>query len=212
MDPAFWLERWRQGRTAFHEGKPNALLAACFPRLYLRRGDRVFVPLCGKATDLDWIASQGNRVAGAELSQSAVKAAFERMGLVPRVENLGSHRRYTAENIEIFVGDIFDLSPETLGPVDAIYDRAALVALPGTMRPDYARHLMALTNMAQQLLIAFDYDQSQMEGPPFSVGEEEIREHYGDRYDLERAATVDISGSLSERCSGSEIAWLLTPA
>jgi thiopurine S-methyltransferase len=80
-----------------------------------------------------------------------------------------------------FVGDIFDLSRATLGPVDAIYDRAALVALPETMRNRYAAHLMEITDHAPQLLICFDYDQSLQPGPPFSISDEEVGRHYRGR-------------------------------
>jgi len=210
MDHDFWLERWQQGRTAFHEGKTNALLSAVFPRLSLNAGDRVFVPLCGKAEDLDWLVAQGCRVVGAELSQMAVEAAFERMGLAPDIDPLGELTRYRAGAVEIFVGDVFRLTAEALGAVDAVYDRAALVALPEAMRRDYARHLIATTAAARQLLIAFEYDQTRMDGPPFSVPETEIRALYAETYALERAVDVDIGGPLAERAgSVRETAWLL---
>lgn len=212
MDREFWLERWREGRTAFHEGKTNTFLANLFPRLSLKPGDRVFVPLCGKTEDLDWIVAQGCRVVGAELSQTAVEAAFERMGFAPDIEPLGEMTRYRAGAVEIFVGDIFRLTAEALGAVDAVYDRAALVALPEAMRRDYARHLIATTAAARQLLIAFEYDQTRMDGPPFSVSETEIRALYTETYARERAIDVDIGGPLAERAgSVRETAWLLTP-
>ena len=85
----------------------------------------------------------------------------------------GSHRRYSADGIDIFAGDIFEITADVLGPVDAVYDRAALVALPEGMRRRYAAHLAGITAVAPQLLVTFEYDQAEMDGPPFSITEEE---------------------------------------
>lgn len=211
MDEAFWQQRWRDNKIAFHEEQGNALLRAHFHRLSLQAGARVFVPLCGKAHDLAWIAAQGCRVVGIELNRSAVEAVFAALGADPEVESLGDLTRYSTGTLELFVGDFFDLSRERLGPVDAIYDRGALVALPAAMRTSYARHLTALTKTASQLLISYEYDQTQTEGPPFSVSDAEISELYADRYKQEHIAGAAISGPLAERCSGTENAWLLSP-
>jgi len=97
----------------------------------------------------------------------------------------------------------------TLGSIDAIYDRAALVALPQEMRIRYTAHLTEITDKAPQLLITFEYDQSAMEGPPFSVSNEEVNELYGASYDLTLIASVDVPGGLKGRCPAKENAWVL---
>ena len=209
MEPAFWHERWQLNQIAFHEGAVNDLLKSHFHRLGLAPGSRIFVPLCGKAVDLNWLLAQGHRLVGIELSQPAVKEVFDRLGLKPEVSKSGTLAHYGAKNIEIYVGDFFDLSAETLGQVDAVYDRAALVALPVEMRRLYTRHLMALTQAASQLLITLEYDQSQMAGPPFSVSGDEISAHYGDHYRPDLISSKAIDGPLAARCSGTENAWLL---
>lgn len=211
MDHEFWHERWREDRIGFHEGDPNALLLAHFDRLQMKADGRVFVPFCGKAVDLDWLLGQGFRVVGIELNQGAVEAAFERMGVMPARSRKGRLVRYMAEGIEIYCGDFFDLSVVELGSVDAIYDRAALVALPKEMRNAYGNHLAELGDRARQLLISFDYDQSQTEGPPFSVPGSEIEAIYASQFRYELLASRDISGPLANRCTGLEQAWLLTP-
>lgn len=210
MDPEFWQNRWKQNKIAFHEERPNALLTRHFPRLALRAGSRVFVPLCGKTNDLAWLVEQGYRVAGIELNEAAVEEVIRMLGGGSRVETSGAHSLYRSDRAEIFVGDFFDLTAEMLGPVDAIYDRAALVALPSGMRKAYAGHLTALTGAAPQFLISYDYDQTQTDGPPFSVTGAEIDRLYRDRYAPALVASAGISGPLSERCSGSENAWILT--
>ncbi|MCP4317220.1 MAG: thiopurine S-methyltransferase [Hyphomicrobiales bacterium] len=209
MDPAFWQQGWKENQIAFHEEEVNPLLSKNIHRLALNRGDRIFVPLCGKTSDLAWLSAQGFRVVGIELNQSAVEEVFVNMGTDPDVSDLGDYVHYRSETVEILVGDFFDLSAEILGPIEATYDRAALVALPAPMRGSYAAHLMALTGTAPQLLIALDYDQSQMDGPPFSVSGGEISRLYSDRYSQELVSSAAISGRLAKRCTGTENAWLL---
>jgi thiopurine S-methyltransferase len=209
MDADFWHERWKNNEIPFHESKPNPLLLKYFSELSLRKGSRVFLPLCGKTLDIAWLLSHGYRVAGAELSEIAIEQLFKELGVQPNISGADSVDRWSASNIDIFVGDIFALSRERLGPVDAIYDRAALVALPEEMRRRYTAHLMQLTDTAPQLLICFDYDQSSMEGPPFSVKNEELRRHYAENYDVTLMASTDVSGGLKGKCPAKENAWLL---
>jgi len=78
----------------------------------------------------------------------------------------------------VYVGDFFALNAKTLGQVDYIYDRAALIALPEPMRREYAAKLMDSCPQAQLLLITLDYPQAQMSGPPFAVSEQEVLAHY----------------------------------
>ena len=208
MDRAFWLQRWRDGELGFHEGRPNDLLAAHFNALSLKTG-RVFVPLCGKAVDLHWLREQGFDVCGIDLSRLAIEQLFEEVGAKPEIVDMGALVRFSAPQLEIYFGDIFDLSAGALGTVDAIYDRAALVALPAELRARYAAHLARITNRAPQFLIAFDYDQQSMEGPPFSVPENEIRALYGVDYTLEKLASRPVEGGLKGQCPAEEVVWRL---
>ena len=209
MDAGFWIQRWRKSEIGFLEGKANALLVKHFKDMLGKQGDRVFVPLCGKTRDLGWLLSQGYRVAGAELSETAIKQLFAELGVEPEISELGNLTLFSAFDIDIFVGDIFDLSASALGQVDVIYDRAALVALPEAMRRRYADHLMQITATAPQFLITFEYDQTRMDGPPFSVTGGEVARCYGDRYALTRAACVDVAGGLKGKCAATENVWIL---
>lgn len=209
MDAKFWHDRWQEGRTGFHEGRVNRMLEAHIGALGLGGGDRVFLPLCGKAVDIPWLLSRGYRVAGAELSEIAVRDLFGEMGVVPEVTQTGAHRCHAAEGLAIYVGDIFALGAETLGPVDAVYDRAALVALPEAMRRRYAAHLADLTGAAPQLLVTFEYDQTAMEGPPFSVDTAEVARCHGTRYSATVLADMDVSGGLKGIVPAREKAILL---
>ena len=209
MDASFWHNRWQTNQTGWHERDVNPLLIAHFPSLNVPPGARVFVPLCGKSLDLGWLLSRGYAVAGAELSELAVTQLFAELGMEVHISEVGKFRLFRGERIDIFVGDIFDLSREILGAVEAVYDRAALVALPEAMRVRYAAHLKAITGMAPQLVIGYEYDQTVLEGPPFSVTPDELHRHYSDDYALTLLARVEIPGGLKGKCPATEHIWRL---
>ena len=83
MDADFWLQRWNQGRIGFHRGEVMPLLEKHWATLDVAAHGRVFVPLAGKSLDMHWLAAQGHRVLGAELSPLAVQAFFAEAGLEP---------------------------------------------------------------------------------------------------------------------------------
>ncbi|MEO1295655.1 MAG: thiopurine S-methyltransferase [Cyanobacteria bacterium J06636_16] len=209
MDAGFWLQRWEENNIAFHKSEANPLLVKHFKALSLAEGSRIFLPLCGKTLDIAWLLSNGYRVAGAELIEMATEQLFVELGVEPKILEAGNVKHYSVENIDIFVGDIFQVSSKMLGPVDAIYDRAALVALPEAVRDRYTAHLMAITGIVPQLLISYEYDQTLMAGPPFSISYEEVNRHYGERYDLTLSESKEVSGGLKGKCAAKENVWLL---
>ncbi len=217
MQPDFWHERWQSNQIGFHLPEANPLLVKHFsalnltPKIPQKTSPRVFLPLCGKTLDIAWLLAQGYQVVGVELSQIAVEDLFSQLHLTPKITQKSDFTHYSAVNIDIFVGDIFKLTSEILGKVDAIYDRAALVALPDEMRKAYTAHLLALTNKAPQLLICFEYDQSLHAGPPFSISPDEVRKHYQTHYDLTLQASETMADGLKGKFPATEQVWLLTP-
>ena len=209
MDTVFWLQRWEKNNIAFHKSEANPALIKYFEALSLGKGSRVFLPLCGKTLDIAWLLSNGYRVAGAELIEMAIEQLFVELGVEPQILETGDVKHYSATNIDIFVGDIFDVPGKTLGPVDAVYDRAALVALPKEIRDRYTAHLMEITDTAPQLLVSYEYDQSLMDGPPFSISREEVNQHYQASYELTCLVSKDIPGGLKGKCAAQETVWLL---
>lgn len=209
MDPSFWLQKWQQNSIAFHKSEANPALVKHFGKLSLSADSRVLVPLCGKTLDIAWLLSQGYRVAGVELVEIAVEQLFDNLDVSPKISRLGKVSLYSAPAVDIWVGNVFDVSSENLGAVDAVYDRAALVALPRELRQRYTAHLLAITDRAPQLLVTFEYDQTQMAGPPFSISPEEVSEHYGDRYEISPIDSAEVPGSLKGKCAATERVWLL---
>lgn len=79
------------------------------------------------------------------------------------------------KNIELVCADFFSLVAADIGQIDAFYDRAALIALTPAQRPGYVAHLVQLlTRNTPGLLITLDYNQLEMNGPPFAVSPDEV--------------------------------------
>ncbi|MEF8792853.1 thiopurine S-methyltransferase [Thiohalorhabdus sp.] len=193
MDREFWLERWRSRRLGWHREEVNPHLADFWPHMPVAADARVFVPLCGKSVDMKWLAHRGHRVVGVEISDSACREFFHENGLEPRVDRLGTWIRYAAAGVTILCGDFFELDRDLLGPVDAVFDRASLIALPPQMRPDYTAKLRELLPSAPpMLLVTLEYHQHQMNGPPFAVWEDELDRLLGAHYATEHLRDWDV--------------------
>ena len=193
MHQEFWQERWDRGEIGFHLKDVNPFLRRYWPALELETDSSVLVPLCGKSLDLAWLAGQGLRVLGVELSEKAVEAFFAERDLVPEVTQQGVFRVYRSESIEIFCGDFFALTAQDLGDdCRALYDRAALIALPEEMRRRYVAHLtVILPADCAALLVTLDYPQEQMDGPPFAVSDALVHELYDAHWRIELLEQVN---------------------
>lgn len=183
MNPEFWHQKWHNSELGFHLPQVHPLLQRYLGELSLKAGQTVFLPLCGKTLDIGYLLEKGYRVIGAELSDKAVTELFASLHRhQPIITDWQGGKRYQHGDLTVFQGDIFLLQAIDIEAPDAIYDRAALVALPEAMRARYARHLMTLTDKAPQLLITLEYDQQEMDGPPFSVAEPQVKTLYGADY------------------------------
>lgn len=209
MEADFWHQRWEKNEIGFHENEVNPLLVKHLNTFELSKGDRIFLPLCGKTRDIAWLHSQGYKVVGIELSEMAVQQLFEDLGVTPEKSSLDNMTLYSVENIDIYVGDFFDLNKQQLGQIDAVYDRASLVALPDTMREKYTQHLVELTSQVQHLLITLEYDQSIMNGPPFSISNEMIERYYHKDFTITELGRMEEEGKLKGKAEADNIVWHL---
>ncbi len=211
MSLEYWKKRWESQKIGFHQLTENPLLTSYFNALNLTKFDRLFVPLCGKTKDIAWLLDQGYRVVGVEYSNLAVDQLFEELGVTAQIKKNDLFKHYSESQIDVFVGDFFSLTAEMLGKVDAIYDRAALVALPQDLRRSYSKHLINITHQARQLLITYEYDQNIMNGPPFCVDDKEIMAHYSPYYDIELCHSQQTAYQLKNTCYSMEELRLLMP-
>ena len=196
MDHDFWAERWALGEIGFHRSTPHWALDRHWASVAAPTDAPILVPLCGKSLDLHWLRARHRPIVGVELDPRAVSAFFHEWPAVSRdhleVSTLPTGLiRYAHQGIEIHQGDFFAFEPGPYGAFDHVYDRAALIALPFDLRQRYLDQLISLLAPgANGLLITFEYEQIQMDGPPFSVLHEEIVGFHG--LDFERLEVRDV--------------------
>lgn len=193
MDAEFWLQRWQEGRTGFHQPHPTPLLERYWDRIGARAGSTVLVPLAGKSHDLDWLAARGHRVIGVELSPLAVQQFFAERGIAPEVHDDADGIHHRAGSIDLIQGDAFALSDALLAECDLIYDRAALIALPADLRRRYLTTVYArLRPGCRGLLITLAYPEHEKAGPPFSVDAGEVAQLFAGQWGRDLLECKDI--------------------
>jgi len=193
MESDFWLQRWREAQTGFHQDAPTPLLLEHWPAIGAPPGCRVFVPLAGKSLDMAWFASQGHQVLGAELSPLAVAQFFEGQGIAPGIRDASDGRHHVAGPITLVQGDVFGLEADAFQGCAAVFDRAALIALPAEMRQRYVREVYSkLPSGCRGLLITIEFPKHERAGPPFSVDETEVRALFADAWEVELLERRDI--------------------
>jgi thiopurine S-methyltransferase len=192
----FWLKAWGEGNIGFHQPGINSALEKYWPEL--EAGTTVLVPLCGKSLDLLWLEERGLKVTGVEFVESAVLDFFRENDMPWEKTTEYGHMCYraTERNIRIFVSDFIKLADDYSGqPLDVLYDRAALVALPEDMRPPYvAACKKLLADPVRGLLISLRYEPAVMDGPPFSVSPTEVEQLWEGKPELVKQ--VDMLSSM----------------
>jgi len=193
MNPEFWLENWQNNKIGFHQLETNRHLISYWHLLNVDSNCRVFVPLCGKSLDLIWLCQQGHYVLGVEVSERAVRDFFSENGITYSKLKQDEFLLCETEHLTILQGDFFNLTANYLQNVKGVFDRASLIALPIELRQKYAHHLKSiLPNKAKLLLVTFEYDQSRMNGPPFSVNEAEVKALYQADYEIKLLFNKDV--------------------
>lgn len=192
-DNELWQQCWRDRDTDFHQTSVNHQLIRFWPDLALPRGMRIFVPLCGKSLDLLWLAGQGHPVVGVELSPLAIRAFFKESRIQPSRRKDGRFTRWQGGIIEILCGDFFDLSADDLGPIAAVFDRAALTALPEDLRAPYLAQLRRIVPAACQILLLTteEPEVGERRDQPFAIADE-ISSLYGLAFDIELSEVASI--------------------
>jgi thiopurine S-methyltransferase len=210
-----WHDRWRSGRIGFHSSEIARPLKRHWQSLGLPHGSAVFVPFCGKSLDLLWLRDQKHDVVGVELSEIAVESFLNENGIEARRIVGEVFSEYHAPGLHLLAGDLFRLAPQVLTRCTAVYDRAALIALPAGLRRDYAIKLAQLTAPGTQtLLVTLEYPPHELQGPPFSVDSDEVNSLYSKHHDIQLLDRADIWASDPLRTRGvsslHEVCYRLT--
>ena len=216
MKEAFWKERWNNGQIGFHQSDINPFLQTHYEQLQLAKDDTIFVPLCGKSLDMLWLAQKGLNVNGIEFSDVAVNDFYTENNINFVADDTDNFKHYKSDDVSLLCGDFFAMEQDHFTNVNAVFDRAALIALPPEMRARYVVHLAKhLTVGVRVLLITMEYPDGMISGPPFSVPEDEVKRLYCDNFGvelLESARNKAMGKKLKEGGDGfvTERVWLMT--
>lgn len=192
MQADFWHQRWQTGEIGFHKNEYNASMTRFIDLLGIEPGDHVLVPLCGKSLDMIWLRKQNFRVTGIEISPLAVEGFFDENNISYNILEKEWGLFYQADGINILCADFFNIQSIDIPPIDAVYDRASLIALPQEIRSNYVAHLATLMpDTSRSLLITLDYPQQEMDGPPFSVSASEVEKLFGQQFIIESIVSED---------------------
>ncbi|MDX1434091.1 MAG: thiopurine S-methyltransferase, partial [Gammaproteobacteria bacterium] len=135
---------------------------------------------------------RGYRVTGVELSDIAVGDFFAEQGIAATSQREGPFEVTQGAGIRLLCGDFFDLQAAHTAGVAAVYDRAALIALPAAMRGRYLDRLLDLIPAeAPILLLTLEYPAGEIEGPPFSVDANEVQALFAGRRRVELLESLD---------------------
>ena len=200
MQLSDWDQRWTEGRIGFHQQDVSDFLTKYADRVWGEAStSRVLVPLCGKSLDMVFLAERSDAVVGVEFVTQAVEEFFDEQDLTPTVD-VEDGRKYTANSYTLFAADFFEVSTQDIGPVDAVFDRASLVALDNETRVRYADYLGTLQQPgATTMLITFDYNQSEMNGPPFAVSDAEVAQLFTEEFAIEHLETRNVMNEMFTR-------------
>ena len=200
MNPEFWHQCWENTHIGFHQDELQPLLVKHFPDLSQPGESRVFIPLCGKSSDIFYFA-QHFTVVGNELSAIACHDFFSENKVIPQINHAEPFNIYQHGSISLYQGDFFALQAADFEPFDWVYDRGALIALPEPMRQQYLQHLSGfITGRTRVFLLTLEYPQNEMKGPPFSISEAEVKRLFTD-YDINKLASRELTGQKFARRS-----------
>lgn len=172
MEKVFWQEKWDSDQIGFHQSDYNPSMLKYFTK-YSNQNKHVLIPLAGKSKDIIWFLNNGFKVTAIEIIPKAVEDFFKENNL--DYEKNGN--TYTLNNLTFIVGDILKDIP--LIEFDFIYDRASLIALPSETRLKLVEIYKDLINKCTKLYSIFiNYDQTQMNGPPFAIDKETFTNYF----------------------------------
>ena len=152
--PDFWCKRFGEGVTPWDAGQVpadfSAFVAAQAKPL------TTLIPGCGSAWEALHLAEHGWPVTALDFSPQAIERARSVLGEAA---------------VDLACADFFAWQPQQ--PLDLIYERAFLCALPRKLWADWGRQVAALLPPGG-LLAGYFFVCEQMKGPPFGILPEQL--------------------------------------
>ncbi|MGB4063847.1 MAG: methyltransferase domain-containing protein [Azonexus sp.] len=154
--PDFWCKRFGEGVTPWDAGKVPDTFADFIARQPAPLN--TLIPGCGSAWEAAHLAEIDWPVTALDFSPIAIETARNILGNAP---------------VDLVCADFFTFSPAR--PVELIYERAFLCALPRKLWTDWGRRVAELLP-AGGLLAGFFFLCDQPKGPPFGVLPDQLDE------------------------------------
>ena len=172
--PDFWCKRFGDGVTPWDAGRAPAALAD-----FLARQPTplvTLIPGCGSAWDAALLAEHGWPVTALDFSPVAVAQAGEILGNAA---------------VDLVCADFFTFTPRQ--PLQLIYERAFLCALPRKLWADWGRRVAELLPPGG-LLAGYFFLCDQLKGPPFGILPEQLESLLADNF--ERLVDLPVEDSI----------------
>ena len=172
--PDFWCKRFGEGVTPWDAGKmPDAfadfVAAHATPLTTL-------IPGCGSAWEASHLAELGWPVTALDFSPTAIARAREVLGNA---------------NVHLVCDDFFTFTPSQ--PLELIYERAFLCALPRKLWADWGQRIADLLP-SDGLLAGYFFICEQPKGPPFGILQTQLDELLQPNF--ERLVDQDVADSI----------------
>lgn len=161
--PDFWSKRFSEGVTPWDAGRVPGALADFAARQPAPMN--TLIPGCGSAWEAAHLASLGWPVTAIDFSPAAVAIARNVL------DHAATERDFLPAAVDLVCADFFTFAPAA--PVDLIYERAFLCALPRKLWADWGRRVAGLLPAGGRLA-GFFFICDQAKGPPFGIRPDEL--------------------------------------
>lgn len=154
LSPAFWDERFERQFTPWDQGGVPARV-----RAFVENSPaplHCLIPGCGSAYELVHMLAHQWDATAIDFSPGAVASAQTVLG---------------ERSAHVVLADFFSYQPAA--PLDLIYERAFLCAMPRTMWPQVAQRWAQLLPAGAMLAGYFFFDDN-TKGPPFGIAREQL--------------------------------------
>lgn len=209
MNKVFWNNKWENNEIGFHQNNVTPLLKK-YLHYFLDKNSikkSCLLPLCGKTFDLIYLSEFFKEVTGVELIKKAIEDFYIENNLEMRTRNSS----ISSKNIEIFNEDFFSFNKSENKKYSYIFDRASLIAISPVSREKYVQSIKrSMSTNCKIFLITIEYKQDQIEGPPFSLSDDDVKSLFKD-FKLEKLCRESVIGQ-NQKFKGLNIfqsAWLI---
>jgi len=129
----------------------------------------------------------------------AVRAFFRENRLQPVRRRTGKFTLWEHGEISILCGDYFALGKADLGPIDTVYDRAALTALPEDIRGRYVAQLRRIVPDTSEIFLLTTEDAAENDSLSTALGvDKEIKALYSEGFEIDLAHVESVFEQDSE--------------